>query len=360
MDMYSPYIFYRTGLGWQLLRNELDACIKKFNPDIIHFHSIMPLGFDFVNKYSSDTCKSVLTLHTYAPLCANDSCTFNDDGSLCDLSDASQCCRCYPLVQKDIFIRHRQLVLENLEQVDMLITPGAFAKKLYVAAGIHPDKIKVIRNGTQFSPIQVESRREVGKIRLGFVGRNSSLKGLNILLSALLLLPLDIRNSGAVHLFIFGPLNENDTATFYNVLSEEYVKQVFSFLRPLKSMISLYGKFQHADIPELMSKVDCIVIPSTWWEVTPCVIQEAFACRKPVVCSNIGGMAEMVTDHVDGLHFDVGNASDLKDIILKLLNDKDLLPRLQKCIKAPPTIENMAEGYISLYEGLLSPSRGPY
>ena len=45
-----------------------------------------------------------------------------------------------------------------------------------------------------------------------------------------------------------------------------------------------------------------VVVPSIWWENSPVVIQEAYAARRPVICSGIGGMAEKVIDGVTGLH----------------------------------------------------------
>ena len=51
-----------------------------------------------------------------------------------------------------------------------------------------------------------------------------------------------------------------------------------------------------------MAEVDWVVVPSIWWENAPLVIQEAFRHRRPVICGDIGGMAEMVRDGVDGLH----------------------------------------------------------
>jgi len=38
------------------------------------------------------------------------------------------------------------------------------------------------------------------------------------------------------------------------------------------------------------------------------VIQEAFTCGRPVIGSDIGGMAEKITHGVDGLHVPTGNA----------------------------------------------------
>ncbi|MDR3213578.1 MAG: glycosyltransferase [Azoarcus sp.] len=354
MDIHTPDIFSRTGLGWRILYTQLDALIHEFSPDILHFHTIMPYGLEFINSLASRRNKRVLTLHNYTPLCANDMCIHTDDGTPCDSIDASQCTRCFPDSAQDVFKNHRRLVLENLEQLDMLTTPGVFAKKLYTSAGVDAGKIRIIRNGTQISSAITNPREEDGVLQLGYIGRNSSIKGLNILLSALLLLPHEIRVEGKIHLSIFGPLDENDSPTFYNALSSEYVQQVFSLLRPLKDNVTLHGSFTNEDLPKLLQKIDCLLIPSIWWEVTPCVIQEAFACKCPVICSNIGGMAEMVTDGVDGLHFEMGNPHDLRDKILALLQDRTHLTKMRNCITPPPTVDCMVKEYIALYHELLN------
>ena len=62
-------------------------------------------------------------------------------------------------------------------------------------------------------------------------------------------------------------------------------------------------------------------MPSIWWENSPIVIQEAFFHGRPIICSNIGGMAEKITDGVNGLHFRVGSPEDLVDRMAQALSD---------------------------------------
>ena len=52
-----------------------------------------------------------------------------------------------------------------------------------------------------------------------------------------------------------------------------------------------------------MARIDWVVVPSIWWETGPLVVMEAFQYGRPVICSDIGGMSEKVTDGVNGLHF---------------------------------------------------------
>ena len=60
-----------------------------------------------------------------------------------------------------------------------------------------------------------------------------------------------------------------------------------------------------------MARIDWVVVPSIWWENGPLVILEAFQHGRPVICSDIGGMSEKVTDGVNGLHFRRGDPRDL-------------------------------------------------
>ena len=54
------------------------------------------------------------------------------------------------------------------------------------------------------------------------------------------------------------------------------------------------GPYRRGDVPRLMAEIDWVVVPSRWWENSPLVIQEAFMHGRPVICSDIGGMAEKV------------------------------------------------------------------
>jgi glycosyltransferase involved in cell wall biosynthesis len=54
-----------------------------------------------------------------------------------------------------------------------------------------------------------------------------------------------------------------------------------------------------------------MIARSTWFEGFPMGIVESFACGTPVLCSRLGGMSEIVDDHVTGLHFNPSDPQDL-------------------------------------------------
>ena len=99
------------------------------------------------------------------------------------------------------------------------------------------------------------------------------------------------------------------------------------------------GAYHRVDLPRLMAAVDWVVVPSLWWENAPLVIQEAFLHRRPVICADIGGMAEMVRDGVDGLRFAVGDSAELAEAMRRAADEPDLWQRLAQLPVAHLVIE---------------------
>ena len=92
-----------------------------------------------------------------------------------------------------------------------------------------------------------------------------------------------------------------------------------------------------------------LIVPSIWWENSPLVIQEAFAAGRPVLCSNVGGMAEKVEDGVNGLHFRVNNAADLARLMERCSTAPELWNKLRQGIPTPPAIEETVDRLLALY-----------
>ena len=85
-------------------------------------------------------------------------------------------------------------------------------------------------------------------------------------------------------------------------------------------------------------------------ENAPLVIEEALACKRPVICSNIGGMAEKVTNGRDGLHFQVGNPFDLAQTLLRAASDLATYDRLQSTMRKPLSIADWKDKHLDLYQ----------
>ncbi len=109
------------------------------------------------------------------------------------------------------------------------------------------------------------------------------------------------------------------------------------------------GPYSRDRIPALMAPVHWVVVPSIWWENAPLVIQEAFQHRRPVIASGIGGMAEMVTDGLNGLHALPDDPLDLARVMRRAAEEPGLQRRLAQGIPASRDIDECAREHLSLF-----------
>jgi glycosyltransferase involved in cell wall biosynthesis len=119
------------------------------------------------------------------------------------------------------------------------------------------------------------------------------------------------------------------------------------------------GAYTRHEQPRLMADIDWVVVPSVWWENDPLVIREAFAHGRPVICSNVGGMAESVRDGIDGLHFARGNARSLEQVMRRAIEHPGLWEQLADGIDRPRTIQDAANEHLALYQSLSSTPNTP-
>ncbi len=124
-----------------------------------------------------------------------------------------------------------------------------------------------------------------------------------------------------------------------------------SRLEPLLDRANVHhrGPVPHERIADVFAALDALVVPSIWIENAPFVIREAYAAGVPVVASNLGGMAELVSHERSGLLFEPGNADDLRRAIRRLLDEPQLLDRLRAGLPRMKTMEEDAEWTRQVY-----------
>jgi glycosyltransferase involved in cell wall biosynthesis len=175
-------------------------------------------------------------------------------------------------------------------------------------------------------------------LRLGFIGQIKVHKGLDLLIDAILPL-LDTGNN--INLDIWGPDQEAP------IFSSKLKKRTENY-----PTISWNGRYHLAQVGEILSNLDVLIVPSRWYENSPLVILEAFSVGLPVIATNLGGMAEMIEHEKSGLLFELNNAADLRAQISRLLQDSDLVKHLKANIpsvkKADDEIEEVYSYYVSL------------
>jgi glycosyltransferase involved in cell wall biosynthesis len=96
--------------------------------------------------------------------------------------------------------------------------------------------------------------------------------------------------------------------------------------RGLGSRVVFAGHLE--DIPALMAAVDIVAVPVVQPEGFGRVVIEAYAARRPVVASRLGGLCEIVEDRLTGLLIPPRDAAALREAILDLLGDPALRAKL--------------------------------
>jgi glycosyltransferase involved in cell wall biosynthesis len=84
------------------------------------------------------------------------------------------------------------------------------------------------------------------------------------------------------------------------------------------------GWHSHERLAELYSRADICVAPSLWAEPFGMVAVEAMASGRPVVASNVGGLADSVVDGETGFLVPPGDAGALAQKLRVLLDDTEL------------------------------------
>lgn len=89
-----------------------------------------------------------------------------------------------------------------------------------------------------------------------------------------------------------------------------------------------------SDVPDVLRGSDLTVLPSIYGENLPTVLMEAGGCGRPVVASDVGGIADIVADGQTGLLVPPGDTAGLATAMVRLLDDPDLRERMGRAGRA--------------------------
>jgi glycosyltransferase involved in cell wall biosynthesis len=237
-------------------------------------------------------------------------------------SSPRECRRCFPGISPDAFFLRQRYAQSQFALVDRFMSPSRFLRDRYVDWGLDPQRIVVEELGRSETPRADDRHASRARNTFGFFGQLTPFKGADVLLKAMQILA---QRKAAARLLIHGAHLDRQRPAFRQKLE--------ALLASAGRNVTLVGSYHREQLPQLMSDVDWVVVPSIWWENAPLVIQEAFHHGRPVICSDIGGMAEKVTHDVDGLHFRAGDAQSLADTIDQATRSSALWQRLRANIE---------------------------
>jgi glycosyltransferase involved in cell wall biosynthesis len=322
------------------------SLLEDLDPEVVHFHHYLNIGLEFVAavRRTKPTARIVLTLHDYRVICHHHGLMVKTrDLALCNAASGAACAVCFEGRSRGDFAARRRFVRACLEDVDIFVSPSAFLKQRYVAWGLPAERIAVQDNGVAPMDKPPAPPSSGGAHRVfGYFGQIHPFKGLHCLLAAFDRLCRTTPSIGAsARLVIHGAHLEDN--------HPDYVAGFRRAVAENPGSVAFAGAYEYGELPVLMEAVDWVIVPSIWWENSPLVIQEAFANRRPVICADIGGMAEKVRPGLDGFHFRVGDPAALAAVMAKVAADGRIWDSLQSTLCRPVTIDEAIAGHLGIY-----------
>lgn len=342
--------FFLSNRNTDDIRRDLVRFVRDLRPHVVHFHHVLGLGLEalYAIREALPDAAIVVTFHEFLSICHHHGQMVKTKGSqLCRRASPTDCHSCFPEIAPARFLKRERFVRSMLELADVYVSPSRFLAERYAEWGLSPDKLFVIENGLAIAepvPPRALPGSEQRRGRFAYFGQMTPFKGVDVLIDAVARVPERIWGEDS-RLMIFGANLEFQPPEF-----QERMKKL---IEDAGSRVRFYGSYQNGEMPELMQTVDWVVVPSIWWENSPVVIQEALFHGRPLLCSNIGGMAEKVRNGQDGLHFRVGSPEDLADRFVEVLSDGQVWEGLRGSMRRPLGHVDCAEQHLALYRAVL-------
>lgn len=158
-------------------------------------------------------------------------------------------------------------------------------------------------------------KTQTEKVIIGTIGFNSPVKGLDILMDAMLILKNELNsNNFLVYQIGIDPLDP---------INKDYIDEIER--KGLVDFIQWMGI--RSDVPELLANIDIYCQPSRS-EALPLSIMEAGMAGLPIVGSRVGGIPEIVWDGQNGLLFENSNSNQLAECLYTLIINPELRERM--------------------------------
>ena len=181
---------------------------------------------------------------------------------------------------------------------------------------------------------------------VGLIGRFEDWKGH---LTALHALDIVIRQTKRQVILVF--VGDSKRA------QKSYINQINQCILDLGLSDKVVMLGLQKDMPSIYSMMDIVIVPSVA-EPLGRVVLEAMAMQKPVVATNIGGPAEIITDGIDGFLVSPKDPNALSTRIINLIENPQIFRKVGAAAREKVMKQHSVPSYVSkimeLYDHVLN------
>ena len=381
------------GDGDELAAQEFAKILEEEHPDLVHLHAFTRgVSLKIVRKAKERRIPVVFTYHTPTVTCTRGTmmrwgripcdgemlghrCTACTLHGLGTNRTAASALASMPKVGQGILkkssrsggiwtaLRMRELVEERhvatcalLAEVDYIVAVCEWVRDVLLINGVPADRITLCRQGIERAALDEDGRSKMedggGKaapeqftkerpLRLAYFGRLDPTKGVHVLIDA-----LRLNLSLPVTLDVYGTAQGECGAAYATQLKK---------LAADDPRIRFYSPVPADQVVGTIRNYDMLAVPSQLLETGPLVVLEALAAGVPVIGSNLGGIAELVNEGVNGFLVNSSRAEAWYKKLTQLCSDSAALTKPHRSMRTPPTMSSVAQTIISLYQRLLAP-----
>jgi glycosyltransferase involved in cell wall biosynthesis len=228
--------------------------------------------------------------------------------------------------------------LDFVGKVDHVVAVSEWVSEVLKRNGVPAGKITLSRQGivmSEMMPRPMRRHDQAEPLKIAYFGRIDRTKGPDLLIRALKIIP-----GANVRIDIFAIRQSAEPDRDFEWL-ETQARQ--------DRRLTLCASISSDKVIGLMTEYDLIAVPSRWLETGPLVALEAFAAGVPVLGANLGGIAELVRDGVNGILVAPDDPVAWAATIRRLADDRHVIDRLRAGIAPPRTIDEAAGDMAKLY-----------
>ncbi len=237
----------------------------------------------------------------------------------------------------------RRRFCDFVGKVDHVVAVCHWVMEVLERNGVPSERITLSRQGLSQTSSHLPPRAARGQrepLRIAYFGRIDRAKGPDLLARALKLIP-----KVPVLVDIFAARQTAGPDQVYDGLAAQ---------AQADSRLTLRTAIAPDGVIGVMADYDLIAVPSRGLETGPLVVLEAFAAGVPVLGADLGGIAELVHNGMDGFLVPADNAAAWAAAIVRFIDNPHLVRDMRANIKTPRSMDTVVDDMATVYSTVVA------